>query len=132
MLASSSYPLLGAFLSILEFFLFFIWLYLLFVVFGDIIRSPDLGGGAKALWSIVIIVLPYIGVFIYLIARGATMHERAERRAERQDEAFQQYVRQAAGPETSTSDQLAKLVNLRDEGKISEEDFQRGKAKILG
>ena len=71
------------FRSMIYFFLFFIWICLLIVVFGDIFRSPDLGGGAKALWMIFVIVLPYLGVFVYLIARGKKMGEHAVARPHR-------------------------------------------------
>ena len=78
MLASTyQYPILDFFLTMLEFFLFIIWIWLLIMVFSDIFRSHDLGGWAKALWSIFIIVIPFFGVFVYLIARGGKMHERA-------------------------------------------------------
>ncbi len=74
---ASSYPILDAFLTMLYFFLFIIWIWLLIMVFSDIFRSHDMGGGAKALWVIFVIVMPYLGVFVYLIARGGKMHERA-------------------------------------------------------
>lgn len=124
------YPLLGVFWTMLEFFLFFIWIWLLIVVFADIFRSPDLGGFAKALWVIFVIVLPLLGVLVYLIARGASMHERAAERAQQQDQAFQAYVQQTAGS-ASPADGLAKLADLKASGAISEEEFQAGKAKIL-
>ena len=85
------------FWSILWFFLFFIWLWMLIVVFGDIFRSDDLSGWGKALWSIFIIIVPYLGVFVYLIARGGKMGARVAADAKAQDEAFKQYVRQTAG-----------------------------------
>ena len=84
------------FWSFLWFFMFFIWLWLLIVVFGDIFRSDDLSGWGKALWSIFIIIVPYLGVFVYLIARGGKMGARAAADAQAQDEAFKQYVRQTA------------------------------------
>ncbi len=125
------YPLLGVFWTMLEFFLFFIWIWLLIVVFGDIFRSRDLGGFAKALWVIFVIVIPLLGVLVYLIARGSSMQERAVERAQQQDQAFQEYVQQAAAP-SSTADQVAKLADLKASGAITEEEFQAGKAKILG
>jgi Short C-terminal domain/Phospholipase_D-nuclease N-terminal len=124
------YPLLGVFWTMLEFFLFFIWIWLLIVVFADIFRSPDLGGFAKALWVIFVIVIPLLGVLVYLIARGSSMHERAAERAQQQDQAFRAYVQQTAGP-GSTADGLAKLADLKASGAITEEEFQAGKAKIL-
>src|ERR1700722_20379529 len=94
---ASSYPLLDLFWTILWFFGFFIWIWLLIMVFGDIFRSHDMGGGAKALWTIFVIVIPLFGVLIYLIARGGGMHERAAQQAQQQQQAFDTYVRQAAG-----------------------------------
>jgi Short C-terminal domain/Phospholipase_D-nuclease N-terminal len=125
------YPLLGVFWTMLEFFLFFVWIWLLIIVFGDIFRSRDLGGFAKALWVIFVIVVPLLGVLVYLIARGGGMQERAVERAQERDQAFQNYVQQAAGP-SSTADEVAKLADLKAAGAITEEEFQTGKAKILG
>ena len=129
---ASSYPVLDAFLTILYFFMFFIWIWLLIVVFGDIFRSHDLGGMAKALWCILIIVIPYFGVFIYLIARGGKMHERAAQAAAQQQKAFDQYVRQAAGtPGEDTASQLSKLADLKNQGVLTDAEFEAQKAKIL-
>jgi ABC-type multidrug transport system fused ATPase/permease subunit len=129
---ASSYPVLDAFLTILYFFLFIIWIWLLIMVFVDIFRSHDLGGLAKALWVIFIIILPFLGVFVYLIARGGKMHERAARDAAQQQQAFDQYVRQTAGtPGDSTADQLAKLADLKSQGVLTEDEFQAQKDKIL-
>src|SRR6516162_1394841 len=110
---ASSYPILDAFLTMLYFFLFIIWIWLLIVVFMDIFRSHDLGGGAKALWVIFVIILPFLGVFVYLIARGGKMHERQAAEAAQQQQQFDAYVRQTAGTggEDSAS-QLAKLADL--------------------
>ena len=94
---ATSYPVLDAFLTMLYFFLFIIWIWLLIMVFMDIFRSHDMGGVAKALWVIFIIILPFLGVFVYLIARGGKMHERAAQQAAQQQKAFDQYVRQTAG-----------------------------------
>ena len=94
------------FLSILYFFLFFIWIWLLIVVFSDIFRSRDLGGVAKALWVIFVIVLPYLGVFVYLIARGHKMSEHAAETAEAQ----RAYIRGVAGSSPSPADELARLA----------------------
>ena len=84
------------FWSMLWFFLFFIWIWMLIVVFGDIFRSPDLSGWGKALWSIFIIVVPYLGVFVYLIARGGKMQEHAVQTAQAQDAAIRDYVQSVA------------------------------------
>ena len=119
------------FWSMLWFFLFFIWIWLLIVVFGDIFRSQDLGGWAKAIWCIFIILVPYLGVFVYLIARGGKMHEHAMAAAQAQDQAMRAYVRDAAGTGGSTADELARLADLREKGVISDAEFEQLKAKAL-
>ncbi|HWD54748.1 MAG TPA: SHOCT domain-containing protein [Acidimicrobiales bacterium] len=129
---ASSYPVLDAFLTMLYFFLFIIWIWLLIMVFTDIFRSHDMGGVAKALWVIFVIVVPYLGVFVYLIARGGKMHERAAAQAAEQQKAFDSYVKQAAGATgDSTADQLSKLADLRSQGVISDAEFEAQKAKVL-
>jgi Short C-terminal domain/Phospholipase_D-nuclease N-terminal len=127
--ASSSYPLLNIFWSILEFFVWVLWFWLLIMVIIDIFRSRDLPGWAKALWVLFVVVIPLIGVLVYLIARGDKMHERAERQAIRQDEALRNYVNQSAPP--NSADQLAKLADLHDKGVLTDDEFQREKAKVL-
>lgn len=130
-LASSySYPLLGAFWTILEIFLWVLWIWILIYVFIDIFRSHDLSGWAKALWFLFVLFIPLIGVLVYLIARGGEMHERAVRQAQQQDREFRNYVQEAAGPQT-TADQLTKLADLRDRGVITADEFEREKTKIL-
>lgn len=130
-LASSySYPLLGAFWTILEIFLWVLWIWVLIYVFIDIFRSRDLSGWAKALWFIFVLFIPLIGVLVYLIARGGKMHERAVQDARQQDREFRAYVQDAAGS-GNTADQLAKLADLRDRGVITPEEFEREKAKVL-
>jgi ABC-type multidrug transport system fused ATPase/permease subunit len=129
-LADSSYPLLGVFWSMLEFFLWVIWIWILIMVFIDIFRSRDLSGGAKALWFLFVLFIPLIGVLVYLIARGSKMHERAVRQAQQQDQQLRAYVQDAAGSQSS-ADQLGKLADLRDKGVISAEEFEREKAKVL-
>ena len=132
-LASSySYPLLGAFWTILEIFLWVLWIWVLIYVFIDIFRSHDLSGWAKALWFLFVLFIPLIGVLVYLIARGSSMQERAQQDARRQDQEFRSYVQDAASSApASTADQLAKLADLRDRGVISAEEFEREKAKVL-
>jgi ABC-type multidrug transport system fused ATPase/permease subunit len=126
-----TYPLLSIFWTMLEIFFFIIWIYLLFMVFVDIFRSRDMGGLAKALWVIFVIVLPFLGVFVYLIARGGKMHERAAAQAQQQQKAFDNYVQQAAVG-SSTADQLSKLADLKEQGTITEAEFTAEKAKLLG
>src|SRR6516165_3415627 len=129
---ASSYPVLDAFLTMLYFFLFIIWIWLLITVFIDIFRSHDMGGGAKALWVIFVIILPFLGVFVYLLARGGKMHERAAADAAQQQKAFDSYVRQAAGTEgADTASQLSKLADLKAQGVITDAEFEAQKAKVL-
>ena len=129
-LANSSYPLLNIFWTIFELFLWIIWIWILIWIFIDIFRSRDLSGGAKALWFLFVLFIPLIGVLVYLVVRGGSMHERAARQAQQQDEAFRSYVQQTAG-ESSSADQLAKLADLRDRGVITAQEFESQKAKIL-
>jgi len=130
MVFAYDYPLLGVFWSMLIFFLWFAWLMCLFHVFGDIFRSRDMGGFAKAAWSIFVLVLPFLGVFVYVLARGDDMARHAAERAHQQEAAFQSYVKQAAAT-SGTSDQLAQLVTLHDAGQISDVEYEAGKAKVL-
>lgn len=131
MIVAYSYPLLSVFLSILYFFAFFIFIYLAITVFIDLFRSHDIGGWAKALWVIFIVVLPMIGILVYLIARGHGMAQRNLERAQQAQRQFDQYVRQTAGAPTSVADQLATLARLHDAGKLSDEDFAKAKDKIV-
>jgi Short C-terminal domain/Phospholipase_D-nuclease N-terminal len=120
--------------SMLWFFLFFIWIWILITVFADIFRSDDLGGWGKALWTIFVIVLPYLGVFVYLIARGHKMQDRAMRQAASMSAQQTAYIREVAatsGSGAGAADQVAKLAELRDNGTLTEAEFQAAKAKAL-
>lgn len=127
---ASSYPLLDLFWTILWIFGFFIWIWLLIMIFGDIFRSHDMGGGAKAFWTIFVLIIPLIGILIYLIVRGGGMHERAVQQAQQEQQAFDAYVRQTAGT-TSTTNELARLVDLKNNGVLTEAEFEAQKAKLL-
>ena len=130
-LASSySYPLLGAFWTIFEIFLWVIWIWILIYVFIDIFRSHDLSGWAKALWFLFVLLIPLIGVLVYLIVRGGKMQERAVQQAQQQDQEARSYIQQVAGS-PSPADQLSKLADLRDRGVITAQEFEQEKAKIL-
>jgi Short C-terminal domain/Phospholipase_D-nuclease N-terminal len=120
------------FWSMLWFFLFFIWIWMLIIVFGDIFRSDDLSGWGKALWTIFIIFLPYLGVFVYLIARGHKMQDRSMREAAQQQSQFRSYVQDVAGSGGGgAADEIARLADLRDSGVLTEAEFQQAKAKAL-
>jgi ABC-type multidrug transport system fused ATPase/permease subunit len=128
--SSYSYPILGAFWTIFIIFLWVIWFWVLITIFIDLFRSHDLSGWVKALWFIFILLLPLIGVLVYLIARGGKMHEHQVQDAQAQERQFRRYVQETAGS-GNTADQLAKLADLRDRGVITAEEFDREKAKIL-
>jgi hypothetical protein len=118
------------FWSMLWFFLWFIWIWILIMVLMDIFRSHDLGGWGKTLWVLFVVFLPYLGVFVYLIARGHKMSEHAAQAAQAQDAAMRQYVQQAAGS-PSAADELAKLADLKAKGVIDDAEYDRLKAKAL-
>ena len=127
------YPLLSAFWTMLWFFLWIIWIVLLFRVIVDIFRDDDLSGWAKAGWLVFTILLPFLGVFVYLIARGKGMGRREVAQARAQQEAFDTYVKETAGGagRPSSADELAKLSEIRARGDITDEEFRRAKELVL-
>jgi hypothetical protein len=129
--ASSNYPVLDVFWTMFEIFAFVIWFWLLFMVLMDVFRSSDLSGWGKAGWTIFVLLLPLIGILIYLIVRGRSMHQRAAQQSARQEEAFRSYVQDAAGSPPSSADQLAKLADLRQRGVITTDEFEQEKSKVL-
>jgi ABC-type multidrug transport system fused ATPase/permease subunit len=130
MLVASSYPILNFFWTMLEFFVLFLWIFILIQIIFDIFRSHDIGGGMKAFWLFFIIILPFLGVLIYLIARGGSMHERQLQQAQAQQQAFDSYVKETAGT-ASTADELAKLADLKAKGTLSDAEYEAAKAKLL-
>ena len=122
----------GEFLwSLIWFTLFFIWIWLLITVFADIFRSHDMGGLAKTLWVIFVILVPYLGVFVYLIARGHKMSEHAAQQAQAMDAAQRAYIQDAAGTGGSAADEFARLADLKAKGVISDAEFEQLKAKVV-
>ena len=117
-------------LTILWFFLFVIWIWLLISIFSDIFRSDDLSGWGKALWLIFVIFLPYLGVFVYLIARGKEMAEHRVRDVAQREEQMRSYVKDVASS-SSTADEIERLAQLQASGAITEEEFRQAKAKLL-
>ncbi|GAA3220564.1 SHOCT domain-containing protein [Actinocorallia longicatena] len=128
------YPLLDIFWSMFIFFMWIMWFVLLFRVISDIFRSNDLGGWAKAGWITFTILLPFLGVLVYVIVRGRSMTDRDVQQLQRRDEAFRAYVRDAAGDKPANNDaaQLATLADLRERGVLTEAEFQKAKAGIIG
>lgn len=125
------YPLLGAFWTMLIFFLWIAWFVLLFRIFADLFRDKELSGLAKTMWFIFVIFLPFLGVFVYIIARGRSMTERDLAQAKANEATFRSYVQEAAGSAGSAADELEKLISLRDQGALTEEEFAAQKAKVL-
>jgi hypothetical protein len=117
--------------SIVWFSLFFMWIWLVISVLGSIFTSPDLSGGAKAMWTIGVIVLPYLGVFMYLIVRGDAMAQNAAAAAEAQDDAMRSYIRNAAGG-SGTADELSRIADLHAGGSLDDAEYAAAKANILG
>ncbi|WP_406197246.1 SHOCT domain-containing protein [Kitasatospora sp. NBC_01560] len=133
-----NYPLLNIFWTMLELFLWILWFFLLFKIITDIFRSHDLSGWGKAGWLILVILIPLIGVLVYVIARGKSMGERDVAQARQNEAAFKAYIRDAAGdapPDAAQGrshvDELARLADLRAGGAITEEEYQKAKDKIL-
>lgn len=124
------YPLLGLFWTLMFWFLWIAWILIVFRVIVDVFRSRDIGGVGKAFWALFVIVLPWLGVLVYLVARGGKMHERDIAEAKATEDALQDYIRQAAGT-TSTADELSKLAALQSQGVITADEFARQKAKLL-
>jgi len=120
------------FWSFLWFTMFFIWIWLLIAVFSDIFRSHDLGGFSKFIWVVFVVVLPYLGVFVYLIARGHKMSEHAAENAKAIDAAQKAYIRDAAGVSASPAEELSRLADLKAKGVIDDAEFARLKAQALG
>jgi hypothetical protein len=118
------------FWSMLEFFFLFIWILILFHVFGDLFRDHSLSGGAKTLWVLFLVFLPFVAVFVYLIARGQGMAERAAARQQRAQEQFDGYVRTVAAT-ASPTEQIAQAKKLLDAGTIDQSEFDRLKTKAL-
>ena len=123
--------LFDLFWSMLWFFLFVMWIYLFITLITDIFRSHDLSGWGKAAWIVGLLVFPILGSIAYVIARGEGMAERQIEQAKQQNAAFQDYVRNAAGTAASPADEVAKLVDLRASGVITDEEFERQKARVL-
>jgi len=119
-------------LALFEFFLFFAWLMCLFWIFGDIFRSKDLGGVAKTLWVLFVIFIPWLGVLVYLIARGRGMQERQLEQARAVQKAQTEYIQSvASGSAPSPADQIASAKGLLDSGAITKAEFDQLKAKAL-
>lgn len=131
MVIASSFPLLEVFWLMLIFFAFVVWISILFTIIGDLFRRHDTSGFVKVLWIILLIVLPYLGVFIYLISQHKGMTERQIERQKEAESQFSQYV-QAAGVKSDPTEQIAKAKSLLDSGTINQAEFDKIKQQALG
>lgn len=130
MVFAADYPFLDIFWTMLIFVFWVIWLWVLITVLMDLFRRPDIGGWAKAAWTLFVIVLPYLGVFIYLITQGGRMAERRTAELQASRASFDGYVRDVAGS-SGPSDQIARGKELLDSGAIDQAEFERLKQKAL-
>jgi hypothetical protein len=130
-----SHPLLNAFWMIFWFFIWIMWLMLLFRIIGDVFTDKGLSGWAKVGWTLLVLLLPFIGIFIYLVARGDGMASRAQAHADKDKQSFDDYIRQTAGTSDGrgggTVDQLSKLADLKTSGAITDTEFEQAKQKLL-
>lgn len=123
-------PVLDVMWSMLIFFLFIAWIWVLISVIGDIFRNSDMGGAAKAIWVLFVMILPWLGVMIYLISNGDSMAQRSIDQAVAIEDAQRAYIKDAAG--TSAADELSKLASLKDSGVLSDAEYTNLKAKVVG
>ena len=130
MLFAADYPFIDVFWTMLVFFAWVIWFWLLITVFADLFRRHDVSGWGKAAWTLFVIVLPFLGVLVYLIAQGKHMAERRVAEAQQSRAAFDDYVRTVAA-EHGPSDQIAKAKQLLDSGAIDAAEFEQIKCKAL-
>jgi putative oligomerization/nucleic acid binding protein/phospholipase D-like protein len=125
---AADYPFMDVLWSMIIFFFWVIWIWIVITVLIDVFRRHDIGGFAKALWVIFVVILPWLGVLIYLIVEHNGMRERSMEQAHAQKEQFDQYVREAAG---GSADEIAKAKQLLDQGAITQDEFNALKAKAL-
>ncbi len=129
MLIAADYPFLDILWTMIIFFAWVAWFWILITVFADLFRRHDIGGWGKAAWVVFLIVVPFLGVLVYLIAQHDGMRERSTKEAKEQRAAFDQHVREAAG---GSAAEIAKAKELLDAGAISQAEFDRIKQKALG
>jgi hypothetical protein len=129
-LIASAYPFLEVFWTMLIFFAFFIWIWILFTVFADLFRRDDISGWGKAAWIIFVVVLPYLGVFVYLVAEHKGMTERTIKQQQAADAEMGRYVKSVVGKSDPTA-QIANAKALLDQGAISQTEFDQIKQKAL-
>ena len=129
MIPLADFTLGAALLTVLEIFLFVAWIWVLVTVLGDLFGDHEVSGWGKAAWTFALILVPFLGVFVYLIARGGGMHERQMNRAAEAQKQFDAYVRQTAG--SSPAGELETLAGLHSKGVLSDSEFAQAKQKLL-
>ena len=117
--------------SMFWFMLLVAWIWLLISILGDIFRDRELGGGAKAMWVLFLVFLPWLGALMYLIFRGNSMNERTHKAMVEAEQRQREYIQSAAGPQASVADQIKDLSALKESGHISDAEFEQAKSKIL-
>jgi predicted PurR-regulated permease PerM len=127
---AADYPFIDVFWSMLIFFFWVIWIWILITVFVDLFRRHDISGWAKAAWMVFVIVLPYLGVFIYIVTQGRHMTERRNAELQSASAQFDDHIRTVAGSATP-ADQIAQAKSLLDSGAIDQAEFDRLKARAL-
>ena len=127
---SNDFGLWDVLISMFWFMLLVAWIWMIIAIFGDIFRDRELSGGAKAMWTLFLIFIPWVGALCYLIARGSSMNQRSAKAAQDEEANFRSYVQSAAAP-TSPADELKKLAELRDGGVITPADYEAAKSKVL-
>lgn len=126
-----NYPMLDIFWTLLWIFLWIMWIFLLVRILNDVFRSPDLSGGMKAVWTIGLILFPFLAALVYLIVRGARMHEHEQARASEADQAARAYIQSAAGSSPSVAEEITKLSALHQHGELSDEEFAHLKGRLM-
>lgn len=127
---AADYPLLNVFWTTMWIFLWVLWIMLLFRVIVDIFSDDGLSGWGKSGWCVFVVVLPYLGVFVYLIARGRSMGERSMERAQRNEQEVRAYIRESAGP-SGHAEELSRLAELKNHGDLTPAEYEQAKAKVL-
>ena len=129
MIPLADYSFGQALLTVLEIFLFIAWIWVLVTVISDLFSDHEVSGWGKAAWTFALILVPFLGVFVYLIARGGSMHERAAKRQADAQQQLDAYIRQTAG--SSSTSELERLAGLHAKGSLSDSEFEQAKQKLL-
>jgi hypothetical protein len=128
---AADYPFMDLLWSMIIFFAWVAWIWILIVILTDVFRRHDIGGWTKALWTIFLVVIPFLGVLVYLVAQHDGMAERQQKDVQAQQAQFDSYVRQAAGTGGGAASEIEKAKALLDSGAITQSEFETLKAKVV-